>query len=231
MSEQSNDRILKLLEEKVLLKQEVFNHTKEIFSEIKKTLSKLADDLKSGVKKISKEIPVIYKDSGEFEAEFTLSDETLLFVMHTNVFTFDSSHPIWKSKYVQQDRKRAYCGKIFIYNFLSDSFKYNRVNDVGYLISRIFVNNERHYFVEGNRQVSYLYSDFPSTVLDSENIKNIIETAILYSLDFDPFTPPFESIPEISVKDILEASIQSRIETGKRLGFQFERERTGKEAM
>jgi hypothetical protein len=227
MPEKSNDKILRLLEEKVLLKQEVLTNTTEIFGELKKLLSELTDELKSSVKKISKEIPVNFKDNGEYEAEFTLADETLLFAMHTNVFTFDSSHEIWKTKYVQQDTKRAYCGKIFIYNFLSDSFRYNRVNDVGYLISRIFVNREKHYFVEGKKQMDYLYSDFPSTVLDTENIMGILESAILYSLDFDPFTMPFNSVSSISVRDIMEASLQSRIETGKRLGFQFEKERGG----
>ena len=221
MPEQSNEKILKLLQEKVLLKREVFEKTKVVFGELKKILSQLANDLKSSVKNDGKDIQSEYKDTGEYEAEFTLADETLVFVMHTNIFTFDTSHDIWKNKYVQQDTKRAYCGKIFIYNFLSDSFRYNRTNDVGYLIARIFINREGHYFVEGKKQVGYLYSDFPTTVLNTNNMYNIIESAILYSLDFDPFTPPFDLITEISVKEILEASLQSRISTGKRLGFQF----------
>ena len=58
--------------------------------------------------------------------------------------------------------------------------------------------------------------------MDKEIIEKIIESAILYSLDFDPFTPPFESIPEISVREVLDAGLQSRMPTGKRLGFQFE---------
>jgi len=33
---------------------------------------------------------------------------------------------------------------ISIYNFLSDSFKFNRVNDIGYLIARVFTNKENH---------------------------------------------------------------------------------------
>ena len=221
MSEQSNDKILKLLAEKVALKHEVFLNTKEVFDEIKKSLSGLADELRTSVKKISKEILTNFRDTGEFEAEFTLADETLLFVLHTNIFTFDNTHEIWKSKYIQQDTSRAYCGKIFIYNFLTDSFKYNRINDMGYLVARIFVNREKHYFVEGIKKLSHLYNDFSTTNLDKKNIKKIIETTILYSLDFDPFTPPLQSIAVISVKDILEASLQSRIATGKRLGFQF----------
>jgi hypothetical protein len=222
MPEPSNEKILKLLQEKVLLKNDVFNISKEVFNAFKKNLSQLSTDLKASLKGLSKDILVEYKDTGEFEAQFTLADETLVFVLHSNIFTFDNSHEIWKNKYVQQDTKRAFCGKIFIYNFLSDSFRYNRSNDVGYLIARIFINKEKHFFVEGKKQLGHLYNDFTVTILDEENIQKIIETAVLYSLDFDPFTPPFESITEISVKEVLEASVQTRIATGKRLGFQFE---------
>lgn len=220
--EASNEKIVKLLHDKVLLKQEVFTRTKLAFNEAKKILLELSEKLKVSIKDISKDVLTDYRDSGEFEAEFTLADETLVFVMHTNIFTFDSSHGIWKNKYVQDDRSRAFCGKIFIYNFLSDSFRFNRTNDVGYLIARIFVNREGHFFVEGKKQLGYLYNDFTSTVLEEENIRKIIESAILYSLDFDPFTPPYEKITEISVKEVLEASVQARIATGKRLGFEFE---------
>ena len=53
-----------------------------------------------------------------------------------------------------RDRANSYCGVINIYTFLSDSFKFNRNADEGYLIGRIFVNRERSYFVEGKHQTS-----------------------------------------------------------------------------
>ena len=224
MSEESNKKILKLLEEKILLKKEVFEKTQSAFSEIKNCLAELVTDLKADLKDISRDETISFIDSDQFEGQFNLSDETLFFVMHTNIFTFDNNHPIWRNKYVQQDPKRSYCGKIFIYNFLSDSFKYNRSNDRGYLLARIFVNCDGHFFVEGKKQFSYTYEDFGTNVLDKEQIRQIIQSTILYSLDFDPFTPPFETISEISVKEVQEAGLQNRIATGKRLGFQFEAE-------
>lgn len=225
MSEISNEIILRQLQEKVLLKQDVFNNTKAVFDALKKRLSTIADDLKSSVRKVNKDIIINYKETDTYEAEFTIADETLVFLMHTNIFTFDSSHAIWRTKYIHQDTQRSFCGKIFIYNFLSDSFRYNRINAVGYLIARIFINKEKHYFIEGKKQLGNLYNDFSTNVLDKENLQKIIEATLLYILDFDPFTPPFDSISEISVKDLLETNIQSRIATGKRLGFQFESEK------
>ncbi len=222
MADRQNEKILQLLQEKMELKQEVYDNTKIIFEKLKKQLAELVENLSPSVKSINEDLTVSINERNEFEAQFTLADETLLFVMHTNIFTFDSSHEMWKSQYVIKDPKRSYCGKIFIYNFLSDSFKYTRLNDVGYLIARIFVNRENHYFVEGEKQLGYLYSDFSTTELNDENLSKVIETAILYTLDFDPFTPSFEPSTEISIREIIDSSLQAKIVTGKRLGFKFQ---------
>lgn len=222
MAGEQNEKIISLLKEKVLLKEEVFGKTKSVFARIKNILTELSVELLPEIRKINNSIVVECNETNEFEIQFTLADEVLLFVMHSNIFTFDSSHEVWKSPYIQKDHNRAFCGKIFIYNFLSDSFKYHRTNDVGYMIARIFVNREDHYFIEGEKQISNLYNDFSTTELTDENLKKIIESAILYSLDFDPFTPPYERSAVISISEIIDASLQSRIATGKRLGFKFQ---------
>ena len=219
-----HNRILKILHEKIILKEEVFEKTQAVFNELKSYMSKLVHEIKSSVKDISKSAPVNYADTGKFEAQLTLADETLLVVMHTNIFTFDNNHEIWRNKYVQQDNKRAFCGKIFIYNFLTDSFKYNRSSDVGYLLARIFVNREGHFFIEGKKQLGYSYAEFANNVFNPDSIAKVVESAIIYSLDFDPFTPPFEQISMLSVKEVQESELQSRVATGRRLGFQFSSE-------
>ncbi|MBK6444321.1 MAG: hypothetical protein IPG90_17470 [Bacteroidetes bacterium] len=213
--------IYKLLREKVVLKQEVFERTRTVFVQLKEILQTLFVEMGKEIKNIDKEILLEFKDKGDFEMEFTLADDTLVFMMHTNVFTFDHDHEIWKSSYVQEDPNRSFCGKIYIYNFLSDSFKYNRTNDIGLLIARLFVNKDGHFFVEGKRQLGFLYNDFSSAVLDTENLRKVVESAILYSLDFDPYIPPYEQIVQISVQEVMESTIQSKIATGKRLGFKF----------
>src|SRR5574340_1141800 len=57
---------------------------------------------------------------------------------HTNVFEFDTRHLVWKTSYVKEKATRSFCRMINVYNFLPDSFKYNRANDLGYLVARIF---------------------------------------------------------------------------------------------
>jgi hypothetical protein len=141
--------------------------------------------------------------------------------MHSNVFEFDKSHRIWKTSYVRDREGLSYCGMINVYNFLNDSFKYNRANDIGYLIARIFLNVENHYFVEGKRQLGFLYNDFAHAVIDEETLRRIVESTIVYCLDFDLFTPPFDAVKEVSVNEIMEASFANQFRTGKRLGFRF----------
>lgn len=218
----TQELILKLLKEKSSLKQEIFHQNIKLFEELKEVLKEIVTGLKDKVETIDKRITVDYTEKGPYEIELKIAGDVLLFYMHTNVFEFEKSHPVWKTSYLNENPSRSYCGMIIIYNFLADSFRYNRVNDVGYMIARIFINNELHYFVEGKRQLGFLYNDFPNNKIDKGALKNIVESAILYALDFDLFTPPFEEMQEISISQILEVSENLRIKTGKRLGFRFQ---------
>ncbi len=222
--ELSKDAILRLLKTKSSMKQDVYDRTLEIFKLLKTVSKDLASELGKEASKADKRITVQYTDKGEFEVELKVAGDTLFFHMHTNVFEFERNHLIRKSGYVKEDEYRSYCGQISIYNFLSDSFKYNRVNDMGYLIGRIFINREKHYFVEGKKQLGFLYSDFSKSILDKDSVRNIVEASILYSLEFDLFTPPFDAVRELRVSEILETSLNMKVQTGKRLGFKFKSE-------
>ncbi|MDQ3047249.1 MAG: hypothetical protein M3R27_06850 [Bacteroidota bacterium] len=218
----THDQILKTLKEKSSMKQDVYDNTLKTFEILKTTAKTLANDLKKEAIAIDKRLSVEFKEKGEFEFELRVAGDLLIFSMHTNIFEFDKSHPVWKSSYVKEDHTRTYCGIINIYNFLNDSFKYNRVNDLGYVIGRIFINKENHFFVEGKRQLGFKYNDLVHSVIDEEAIRSIVETTILYCLSFDLYTPPFDSIKEVSVNDMQVASESMQIKTGKRLGFRFQ---------
>ncbi|MBI3501360.1 MAG: hypothetical protein HY063_06155 [Bacteroidetes bacterium] len=214
--------IVKLLKEKSSLKQDLFHKNISVFEDLKEVVKEVVADFKIEAGRIDTRILVDYREKGPYEIELKVAGDVLFFHMHTNVFEFDKSHPMWKTSYVRDNPSRSFCGMINIYNFLADSFKYNRVNDVGYMIARVFINNELHYFVEGKRQLGFLYNDFASAVVEKKTLRNIVESAIIYALDFDLFTPPFDEMQEISVSQILEASENMRIKTGKRLGFRFQ---------
>lgn len=222
MDPSPRELIVKLMKEKVALKQTVAERTEEGFVLLKRMLRDLYSDLQGEVKRIGKNIPLEYKDRGDYRVDFTLGDDYLVFQLHTNVFTFEGSHEVWKTSYVRDDASRSFVGKILVYNFLTESMTYNRPNDLGYLIARIFINKENHYFVEGKRQLGFLYNDFSSLEFNEEAVRKLLESAILYSLDFDPFTPPYDQVIQVTVGEIQETEVQAKIATGKRLGFRFQ---------
>lgn len=215
------DLIVKTLAEKSVVKQDVYYHTISVFKNVKEVLKEVADELSQKASEIDKRLIISYSDKSEFEAELMVAGDILLFHMHTNVFDFDKSHSIWKTSYVKNKEYNSFCGMISVYNFLSDSFKYNRSRDLGYLIARIFINRELHFFVEGKRQLGFLYNDLAHAVLDKKAIRNVVESAILYSLNFDLFVPQFDDVKEVSVQEIQEATNVMQLKTAKRLGFRF----------
>ncbi len=219
---ETKELIIQTIKDKSILKQNVYNNTILNFKLLKKVLKELVDEIKDDVSKLDDRILIEYKDKGEFEARICIAGDVLIFHMHTNIFQFDKSNSVWKTSYLKEQDNRGYCGVFNIYNFLNDSFKYNRVNDSGYLIARIFVNNENHYIVEGKRQLGFLYNDFVNETLNQEKMREIVESAILYTLNFDLLTPPYDEVKEVTVYQMLELSNNMRIKTGKRLGFKFQ---------
>lgn len=214
--------ILETMKEKSSAKQDVFYQTIAVFKMLKEVLAEIADEYSNEVKKFDKRLIVEYTDKGEFQAELRVAGDILIFLMHTNVFDFDRSHQIWKTSYVNDDYTRSLCGNISIYNFLNDSFKYNRLNDLGYLIGRLYLNRELHYFVEGKRQLGFLYNDFVNNILDKKALRSVVESSILYALSFDLYSPPYDQVKTVSVAEILELNSNYKIKTGKRLGFKFQ---------
>lgn len=213
--------IIATLREKSVLKQKVYDNTLESFCIVKDILKNLAREVNVNLVGVDTRIRLEYTDRSNFDAQIRVAGDILLFSMHSNIFQFDREHPAWKTSYIQKNKYNAYSGIINIYNFLADSFKYSRQDDLGYLIARIFINHENQYFVEGKRQMGMLFTNYGSESISRQALQVIIETAIQYSLEFDLLVPPYDTV-KIATVGQAEAKIQhSRVITGKRLGFQF----------
>lgn len=204
------------------MKLQVFENLQHTFYTMKRTAQEIALETDRKVSKVNKKLVVEFRDKGEFEGELRFAGDILIFTMHTNVFEFPRLHEVMKTAYVTEDLTRSYCGVIHVYNFLADSFRYNRMNDLGYLVARIFINKDRHFIVEGKRQIGYSFSQFSKEPINKFDLRNIIESAMLYSIDFDLLTPPYDLVKEVSVLEIQENSYNMKIKTGKRLGFRFQ---------
>lgn len=213
--------IIDTLKSKSVLKEKVFDNTVGWFGVVKEILKNYSKEVNNSLGGLDSRIKMEYTDRSNFDAQLKVAGDILLFSMHSNIFQFDREHPAWKTPYIQKDKFNAYSGIINIYNFLADSFKYSRLDDLGYLIARIFINHENQYFVEGKRQMGLLFTNFGNEQISRESLQTIISTAILYSLEFDLLVPPYDAVKIATVGQV-ETKIQnSRIITGKRLGFQF----------
>lgn len=216
------DQLNQAILDKACVKQDVFAITKEVFKDLKQVLGEVTNEVRDFVVPKDGRVAVELKTTGPYEAQMTLAGDTIIFHMHTNVFSFPSSHMVYKSPYVIKEPRNAYCGIINIYNFLTDSYRFNRLNDSGYLVGRIFVNRERHFFVEGRQQLGFLFNDFSNSVLDADSLRSVIETALLHVIEFDLYTPPYQAVKEVTLDDMQMLSQDLRLKTGKRLGFRFE---------
>lgn len=221
-SQDKTKKLFDTLVKKSTLKQLVYTNTLNSFKLIKSGMENLANKYEKLDSKASKKIPVTFRDRSEFEAELKFAGDTLVLMMHTNIFELPRDHEVMKTPYIREDKDRSYCGIINIYNFLSDSFKYNRQNDIGYLIGRVLINKDMHYFIEGKREIGFLYSSFGSTILNKESACDIVESAIYYTINFDLLTPPYDAVKMVSVQEFMSAVDSMQIKTGKRLGFKFQ---------
>jgi hypothetical protein len=213
---------------KAELKQRVYTNTVETFRLIKKTIDRLTAEYEEyyTLHPVKRHVPFEARMRGDYEIEVKFGGDILLFLMHTNVFEFSRSHAVMRTGYIHEDKDRSYCGVINIYNFLSDSFKYNRINDVGYMIGRVFINKEKHYFIEGKRELGFIFNNFENNIINPESVEKLIEAAITYTTNFDLLTPPYEQMQEVTVSEMKNTLDAISLKTGKRLGFQFKADKS-----
>jgi|TARA_B110000977_G_scaffold130295_1_gene166146 hypothetical protein len=221
MENEELDKITEMLCTKSVLKQDVFKNTVDQFQVLKKVAISLVDRIKEKVCSKDDRIIIDYHEKSKYEFHIILAGDILVFNLHSNVFKFDENHTIWKTPYLEEDESRGYTGIINVYNFLSDSFRFNRVNDFGYLIGRLFVNNENHFYAEGKRTLSFLYTDFANLNFDPPLMEDIIENLMIHILEFDLYAPLYELVSEVSVHEVKTTGDSIQLKTGKRMGFQF----------
>jgi hypothetical protein len=212
-------QIITLLKEKSVMKQDVFKNTISSFALVKECVREIANDLNNETQAIDKRIIVSSTETNSYATQLRVAGDMLEFFMHTNVFEFEKSHAMFRTGYVKQNEYNSYCGIINVYNFLNDSFKFNRLNDLGYLVCRIFINREMRFFVEAKGPMGIKYSTFSLEPLNKVQLMEIINDLIITAITFDLFTPPIEQVREVSVNEIQEKVSSINLRTGKRLGY------------
>jgi hypothetical protein len=217
--------ILEKLTVKSVTKQKVYSTTKEVFETLKETSKKIVKELNKHSKLKNNNVSISLIENGEYEFKLQFSGDVLIFNMHSNTFTFDKKHEIWKNPIAKENDLNAYCGVINVYNFLNDSFKYNRLNDVGFLISRIFINKNKNFFVESKANIDNGLSKFDNNQINDGFLSEIISELILFSIDFELLTPSFEDVQVVSLHEMIKINNELKLKTSKKLGYKFSNEK------
>lgn len=212
--------VFESMRSKAILKQEIFEKSFQSFNLLRSILRKMVWDYEEQFSG-QPNVEFVLNDQDDFKMELTFGGDVLVFMLHTNIFEFPRMHEVMKTSYIAEDPQRSYCGVINIYNFLADSFRFNRLNDLGYMIGRVFVNKDQHFFIEGKREIGQLYNNFSTSVINEETMTGIVKSAILYTSNFDLLTPPYDEVKLVRVEDLLATS-NVKLVTGKRLGFRFQ---------
>ncbi|MBI2259326.1 MAG: hypothetical protein HYU67_10570 [Flavobacteriia bacterium] len=218
--ENQRKEVLDLLHNKAALKQDIYHDTLKVFEQFKKIMNEEVSFLKPFLK--DDRIRMQYIDKGKYESQIFIGSDLLFFHMHTNVFLLPDEHPFWKLKYLKKNKNNGYFGIIYIYNFLAQSVLQNREEDPGYLIGRIFVNKESHFFIEGKGALGVEFKDVEKSIISDDMLRAILYKSFSFATQFELLSPPFDLMSEVNVLQIQEISTNLHIQTGKRVGFRFD---------
>jgi hypothetical protein len=217
--EKNRGQLVQLLQNKSALKQDIATDAETVFKEIKATIKTELEALRKLVP--DERVRLFVKERGEYEIHVYIGSDVLVFSLHQNVFRLPDTNPFWGTAYYQEDEKRGYFGVIYMYNFLAESLIQNRMGDSGYLISRLFINKEKHFFVEGRTQLAAIFRDTERQLWSEAICTLVVQMTFAYALSFDLYIPPYEIQDEISVNQMHYMGETLKLQTGKRLGFKM----------
>lgn len=222
--EANRQQLIDLLMHKSALKQDIADDIEVVFDDLRKLIETEINALKEVI--TDERVRLFIKDRGDHEFHVYIGSDVLVFNLHHNVFRLPDSNPLWGTSYFKSQPNNGYFGTIHIYNFLAESLQQNRLDDQGYLLARIFVNHERHFFIEGKGSLGYTFSDPQHMLLSAEMLQLIAQMSFAYALQFDLYIPPFELMDEVSVGQIYVMGEQLKLRTAKRLGFKMSTDET-----
>ena len=220
------NEIFEGLQQKSTAKQAIFRSTQAAFDLLRLVSQELVLELSRRLNPLDASVLIEYRSINEMEFHIRFSGDLLVFVMHSNIITFPNDYGPLPSKYVEADFRRRFFGHIMAYNFMADSIKYQRLNDPGYLVGRLLVNIESHFYLEGVQQLELPNNDMSDNIITPDMLKLFVESAMIAAVNNDLIAPPLPEIKKITVKQKIENQQVSR---GSKVGFSFYNQQQGPE--
>ena len=219
MSQDPTENIAEILLSKSTVKQQAYRNVCNAFKEMESEARLLVKELGKKTKNRDKDIKLSVDSLGPQEFHIRIAGDLLVFVLHTNVITLPEDYDYNKSNYVSDQPLRKYLGQINVYNFMADSFEFNRLNDPGYLLARLLINSENHFIVEGDRQVGFMFKSVSAKPLEKVDLDVMIKLIIAQAAENDLVVPPFPKVRSISVREKIEKT--QSLGAGNKIGFQM----------
>ncbi len=213
------DTIRTLLETKSTAKQITYKNLLQAFQTLQADARQVIAEIKKKARPGDQDVTTDFMPVNEHEFQVKLAGDLLVFVLHTNIVTFQENHPVMQSEYIRQQNINRYFGQIMIYNFMSDSIRFNRINDPGYLLARLLINHEGRYVIEGDGPLAQLgqkVSDNPITDLE---LTNLVKISLALAIENDLVAPPFPDVRFITLHQKLEKT--QELGAGQKIGFRM----------
>ncbi|MCB0489853.1 MAG: hypothetical protein R2820_12260 [Cyclobacteriaceae bacterium] len=211
--------IRQLLENKSAAKQLTYKNLLSAFQILAEESNRVVNSLKGQVAFKDEDVTVDFIEVNEHEFQVKLAGDLLIFVLHTNIVTFDETHPTMQQPYCKENEINRYFGQIMIYNFMADSIRFNRVNDPGYLVARILINHENRFLVEGEGRLGFLYNQISAKAIEPGDLNNIVQNALTIAIENDLMAPPFPQVRFITLHQKMEKT--SELGAGQKIGFRM----------
>ena len=219
MQQDPTENIAEILLNKSTVKQKTYRNVCKAFKQLQEVATLLIDVLSAKTTERDEDIKLRVESINDQEFHIQIAGDLLVFVLHTNIITLPADYEYNQTDYVSDQPLRKYLGQINVYNFMADSFEFNRLNDPGYLLTRLLINYENHFIVEGDRQVGFMFESVSSKPLEKVDLDILIKLIIAQAAENDLIVPPFSKIRSITVREKLEKT--QSLGAGNKIGFQM----------
>lgn len=213
------EHIKLLLESKSLAKQVTYKNLLSAFNSLARESKRIVSELNQRAKPKDEDVTLYFRSVNEHEFEVKLAGDLLIFVLHTNIVTFDHEHPVMQDPYIKEKVVNRYFGQIMVYNFMADSLKFNRVNDPGYLVARLLVNHEGRYVVEGDGPLTSLTGKISTAPITEPELNVLVKIALTIAIENDLVAQPFPDVRFISLHQKMEKT--QELGAGQKIGFRM----------
>ena len=219
MNQDPSLHIANLLLTKSGVKQVTYRNICNAFKGLKEEAIRIIEDINNKTHSKDEDITLQVMDVSEQEFHVKVAGDLLAFFLHTNIITLSDDYAYNQSEYVLENPDRKYLGQINVYNFMADSLKYNRMHDPGYLVSRLMVNHENRFIIEGDKPIDFLFKSVSTEPLSQVDLNVLVHLIITQAIENDLVAPPFNQIRGLTLQQKIANT--EVIGAGQKIGFQM----------